>query len=152
MPTQSETSPPVLGQPAKTTPGKAKVMQSELGIVVLLRRRVEADKYEYQEVHGSCPTWLHVLDKTTKENIAESQRQIQSLIQIPPRLKERSKMLVDVVCTDGYSANISAERALQSEECEYIKSHQFLSSSQGCCYPISSVQANFRTHQWDPIA
>ncbi|CAE7735354.1 unnamed protein product [Symbiodinium sp. CCMP2592] len=125
VPTQSETSPPVLGQPAKTTPGKAKVMQSELGIVVLLRRRVDADKYEYQEVHGSCPTWLHVLDKTTKENIAESQRQIQSLIQIPQQLKERSKMLVDVVCTDRYAANISAERALQSEECEYIKSHHF---------------------------
>ncbi|CAE7189583.1 unnamed protein product [Symbiodinium microadriaticum] len=125
VPAQSETSPPLLQQPARTTPGKAKVMQSEFGIVVLLRRCVEGDKYEYQEVHGSCPTWLHVLDKTTKENIAESQRQIQSLIQIPESLKESSRLLCDMTTSDRYAANIAAEKCLQSEAPEWVKCQHF---------------------------
>lgn len=125
VPAQSETSPPLLQQPARTTPGKAKVMQSELGVVVLLRRRGEGEKYEYQEVHGSCPTWLHVLDKTTKENIAESQRQIQSLIQIPGSLKESARLLCDMTTSDRYAANIAAEKCLQSEAPEWTKCQHF---------------------------
>ena len=107
--------------------GKAKVMQSELGFAALMRRPKPGtvDEYEYQEVHGWCPTWLRVLDKTTKENIAHSQRKMLRLVPMPDSIPDSFGLLCDMVCADAYSANLAAEKGLQSEAPQWCKSHNF---------------------------
>ena len=112
---------------ASEAPGNAKVMQSELGFACLLRRPKPGiqDEFECQEVHGWAPTALHVLDKTTTQNIAQSQRNIQKAVALPDNVERNFKLLCDMVCTDGYSSNVAAEVALASENPDWTKSYNF---------------------------
>ena len=126
---------------ASEAPGNAKVMQSELGFACLLRRPKPGiqDEFEYQEVHGWAPTALHVLDKTTTQNIAQSQRNIQKAVALPDNVEKNFKLLCDMVCTDGYSSNVAAEVALASESPDWTKSYNF------CLLKAAAVQsAQFR--------
>ena len=105
--------------------GAAKVMQSQLEFAALIRRKAPNDEYMYQEIHGEALAWLHVVDKTTAENIAETQRQIQCSVKLPDHIEDKFKLVCDVVCTDRYTANIAAERSLQSGLTGWVKSHHY---------------------------
>ncbi|CAE7236522.1 unnamed protein product [Symbiodinium sp. CCMP2456] len=106
--------------------GSAKVMQSELEFAALIRRKApNHDHYMYQELHGECLAWLHVVDKTSAENIAETQRQIQCSVKLPDHIEDKFKLVCDLVCSDRYTANIAAERSLQSGLTGWVKNHSF---------------------------
>ena len=106
--------------------GSAKVMQSELQFAALVRRKApNHDHYMYQELHGECLAWLHVVDKTSAENIAETQRQIQHSVKLPDGMEDKFKLVCDFVCSDRYTANIAAERSLQSDLTGWVKNHHF---------------------------
>lgn len=122
--------------------GKAKVMQSELQFAALVRRKKSADpdEYDYQEIHGSCPVQLHVVDKTTKECVAETQRSVQDSVPLEKDILDSFEIVCDAVCTDAYSSNLAAERALQSENPQWLKMY-----SQCLLHKVASLQsAQFR--------
>lgn len=109
---------------SKQSVGTAKIMQSELGFFALLKRwDHKSQSFHFQEVNGMCPTWLHAIEKNSAENIAASQRDIISSVCLPKALLEKFRLQVDLPCTDRHPSNMAAERALQSEEPEWCKSH-----------------------------
>ena len=137
-----EEEPPDQGTDPPKACGKAKVMQSELQFVALLRRKKSTDpeEYDYQEIHGSCPVQLHVVDKTTKECVAETQRSVQDSVILGKDIEDSFEILCDAVCTDAYSSNLAAEKALQSENPQWLKMY-----SQCLLHKVAAIQsAQFR--------
>ena len=98
----------------------AKVMQSRLQISLLVKHRQSG---EYCFMEFMLPSWLKALDRTTAETTKQVQ---QAHLGLVPSLTESSRafgLYIHQVCTDKYSANIKAEKSMQSEMSHGCISH-----------------------------
>lgn len=98
----------------------AKVLQTEFQVVFLVH---DEEKGEYLLIRAFVPTTLQALDRTTAENTKSCLNQTMSRVPELARVGSMFPFRVHHACTDKYSANLKTEKAIKSEEPDYIKHH-----------------------------
>ena len=102
----------------------AKVLQTEFILSFLVHDELRGN---YNLLHASVPTTLQAVDRTTAENTRSC---LQSTMDRVPELRRvalKFPFRVHHACTDKYSANIKTEKAVKSDQPDFVKHHVFCS-------------------------
>lgn len=98
----------------------AKVMQSEMRLSLLMQ---DKKTLEFLNLRFSVPTWLQLMDRTTAEVTAATQRDIEATMPQLTAFAAQFKFRASLVNTDRYTANFKAERAMALEQPSFLHSH-----------------------------